>query len=127
MPQPSVKITGNAERIWRTVLAIPKGKVASYGQIADLAGLPGRARFVSRALGMAPDELALPWFRVLRSNGQLAFKAGSVMAREQSACLAEEQVPVIRNKVDMSVFGWKPDFGELLVVGEKHLLPLLEF
>ena len=42
------------QRIWQTVLQIPAGKVASYGQIADLAGLPGRARLVGKALGKAP-------------------------------------------------------------------------
>ena len=48
------------ERIWRTVLVVPEGRVASYGQIADLAGLPGRARMVGKVLGLAPDELNVP-------------------------------------------------------------------
>jgi len=55
-------------RIWKTVQAVPAGRVASYGQIADLAGLPGRARLVGKSLGLAPANLKLPWYRILRSS-----------------------------------------------------------
>jgi len=48
-------------RIWRTVQLIPLGKVASYGQIADLAGLPGRARLVGKSLGFVPKNMDVPW------------------------------------------------------------------
>ena len=44
----------NYQKIWKVVTLIPEGRVASYGQVADLAGLPGRARLVSRALQAAP-------------------------------------------------------------------------
>lgn len=71
------------QKIWQTVLQIPAGKIASYGQIADLAGLPGRARLVGKTLGLAPDELQLPWYRVMRSGGQLAFAAGTPQALAQ--------------------------------------------
>jgi methylated-DNA-protein-cysteine methyltransferase-like protein len=101
-------------RIWRTVAAIPPGKVAAYGLVADLAGLPGRARYVSRALKAAPDDLALPWHRVLRADGRIAFEAGSEAAREQVLRLRGEGVEVNRNRVDISRFGWKPTLGELL-------------
>ncbi len=59
----------NYQRIWRTVQAIPEGRVASYGQIADLAGLPRRARLVGRALGEVPDDLTVPWHRCLEVTG----------------------------------------------------------
>lgn len=104
----------NYARIWHTVLAIPSGKVASYGQIADLAGLPGRARLVGRALGYAPDELEVPWFRVLRSSGQLAFPAASKTALRQSRLLHEEGVAVSNNRVNLKRYGWQPDATELL-------------
>lgn len=103
-----------AERIWRTVLAIPHGKVASYGQVADLAGLPGRARYVGKAMAYAPESVQLPWHRVLRSNGQLAFKTGSQHALTQAGLLANEGVSVNRNRVNMNDFGWKPGLGEML-------------
>ena len=64
-------------QIWQTIRQIPPGKVASYGQIADLAGLPRRARLVGKALGYAPAQLALPWYRVIRSDRRLGFAPGS--------------------------------------------------
>lgn len=103
-----------AERIWQTVLVIPKGKVAAYGQIADLAGLPGRARYVSKALTLAPAHLQVPWHRVLRSNGKIAFTTGSELARLQTQLLHEEGVTVLKNSVNLKEHAWQPDLGELL-------------
>jgi methylated-DNA-protein-cysteine methyltransferase-like protein len=104
----------NYEHIWQTVLAIPPGKVASYGQIADLAGLPGRARLVGRCMAYAPKELQVPWYRVLRSNGQLAFKAGSASSQKQTGLLQEEGVAVIKNRVHMAEYQWQPSLDEIL-------------
>ncbi|MET1256517.1 MGMT family protein [Aliikangiella maris] len=103
-----------AQKVWLTVQKIPIGKVASYGQIADLAGLPGRARLVGKVLGQAPDNMKLPWYRVLRSSGQLAFEAGSPQAEKQKGLLQEEGVVVLKNRVKISQFGWQPNLGELL-------------
>ena len=108
------KNSGKAERIWQTVLAIPESKVCSYGKVADLAGLPGRARYVSRAMSLAPKTLKLPWYRVLRSNGQLAFRNDSPMARKQSELLKREGVIVCNNRVDMATYEWQPELGEIL-------------
>ncbi len=93
---------------------IPSGCVASYGQVADLAGLPGRARLVGKALGKTPTHLNLPWFRVIKSNGQLAFPAGSEMALCQQGLLQQEGVVVLNNRVPMADFRWQPDLSELL-------------
>lgn len=103
-----------AERIWQTVLVIPRGKVAAYGQIADLAGLPGRARYVSKALSLAPQTMKLPWHRVLRSNGQIAFVASSKQAKLQTSRLQEEGVAVIKNRVNLKHYGWQPELAEIL-------------
>ncbi|ACR13709.1 methylated-DNA-protein-cysteine methyltransferase [Teredinibacter turnerae T7901] len=100
--------------IFFCVRLIPKGKVASYGQIAQLAGLPGRARLVGRVLGMSPTPL--PWFRVLRSNGQLAFPEASETARRQSAHLEQEGVAVKKNRVVLKNFGWQPSLDELFLI-----------
>lgn len=102
------------EAIWHTVLAIPPGKVASYGQIADLAGLPGRARLVGRCMAYAPATMQVPWYRVLRSNGQLAFAAGSAASQKQTGLLQEEGVAVIKNRVNMAIFRWQPGLDEML-------------
>ena len=103
------------KRIWKTVLVIPKGKVASYGQIADLAGLPGRARLVGKALGLAPRDMKLPWYRVLRSSGQLAFERGSKNAEYQKGLLQQENVVVLNNRVKLKEFAWQPDLAEMLI------------
>ena len=104
--------TKKYQPIWKTVLAIPPGKVASYGQIADLAGLPGRARLVGRCMAYAPA--AMPWYRVLRANGQLAFAAGSAASQKQTGLLQEEGVAVLKNRVKMDVFQWQPTLDEML-------------
>jgi methylated-DNA-protein-cysteine methyltransferase-like protein len=93
--------------IRRVVAAIPRGRVASYGEIAARAGLPGRARMVGRVLGDAGPEAKLPWHRVLRSDGRFAFALGSRGFREQRARLIEEGVVVANGRVDLVRFGWQ--------------------
>lgn len=102
------------EKIWATIDLIPAGKVASYGQIADLAGLPGRARLVGKSLGLVPNNRKVAWFKVLRSNGHLAFEKGSKQALLQTGLLQEEGVVVLNNRVKLAEFQWQPDLGELL-------------
>ncbi len=105
-----------AQRIWMTVQQVPCGKVSSYGFIADLAGLPGRARMVGKVMQYAPEAMALPWHRILKSNGQIAFQAGSESARLQTELLRLEGVEVINNRVRLSRYGWQPALGELLLM-----------
>jgi len=94
--------------ILRAIAAIPRGRVSSYGEIAARAGLPRRARLVGRVLGQYP-ALALPWQRVLRSDGRIAFPPGSRGFREQRARLIEEGVIVRNGRVDLARFGWQRD------------------
>ena len=86
------------KRILDAIRAIPKGQVAGYGEIARRAGLPGRARLVARLLGQNEDR-RLPWHRVLRSDGRIAFPEGSAGWREQSARLRREGVLVENGRV----------------------------
>ena len=102
------------EKIWATVDLIPNGKVATYGQVADLAGLPGRARLVGKSLGKVPAGRRVAWFKVLRSNGQIAFEKGSEQALLQTGLLQESGVMVLNNRVKLTQFQWQPDLGELL-------------
>lgn len=85
-------------RILAAIRAIPAGEVAGYGEVARRAGLPGRARLVARLLGQNEDP-ALPWHRVLRSDGRIAFPEGSKGFREQSQRLRAEGVRVESGKV----------------------------
>ena len=88
------------QRILAAIRAVPYGQVASYGGIARRAGLPGRARLVARVLGQsdAPD---LPWHRILRADGRIAFAAGSRPFREQAKRLRAEGVAVRNGRVRM--------------------------
>jgi len=93
--------------IVRTIAAIPRGRVASYGEIAARAGLPRHARLVGRVLGDAGADAKLPWHRVLRADGRFAFKPGSRAFREQRARLIDEGVAVKAGRVDLVLFGWQ--------------------
>lgn len=94
----STGTTDAADRIHAAIRAIPRGEVAGYGEIARRAGLPGRARLVARVLGMGAEP-GLPWHRVVRADGRIAFPAGSDGFREQCARLAAEGVTVIDGRV----------------------------
>lgn len=88
------------ERIIAAVRSIPRGQVAGYGEVARRAGLPGRARLAARVLSMNTDT-TLPWHRVLRSDGRIAFPAGSKGFREQCERLCSEGVSVRSGRVRM--------------------------
>lgn len=87
-----------AARIRAAIRAIPKGQVAGYGEVARRAGLPGRARLVARLLSENEDA-KLPWHRVLRSDGRIAFPEGSRGYREQAQRLRAEGVTVEKGRV----------------------------
>jgi len=87
-----------AERILAAVRAIPRGEVAGYGEVARQAGVAGRARWVARLLAGSTDP-SLPWHRVLRSDGRIAFPAGSSGWLEQVRRLRAEGVDVVEGRV----------------------------
>lgn len=89
----------NAARLLAAVAAIPPGRVASYGEVAARAGLPGRARLVGRVLRDAPESARVPWHRIVRADGRLAFPAGSAAFREQARRLRAEGVAVRAGRV----------------------------
>lgn len=96
------------QKIWQVVAAIPKGKVASYGQVAAMAGLGRQARFVGRALGKLPAGHNIPWYRVIRSNGEIAFPEGTETRRLQTEKLRLEGVEVMKGRIKMREFQWQP-------------------
>ena len=101
-------------RIWETIAEIPRGNVASYGQVAEIAGIPRGARQVGHALRHLPKGHDVPWHRVLQVSGKIAFEKGSRGYKEQSKRLMMEDVAVIAGKVDMQKYRWQPDLDELL-------------
>jgi methylated-DNA-protein-cysteine methyltransferase-like protein len=106
-------------QIWTTVQLIPKGKVACYGQIADLAGLPGRARLVGKALGKVPkygwQEKLVPWYRVVNPIRKISFPMDNHYFQKQKRALQAEDVVVIGAKIKLKDFQWQPDLSEILL------------
>ena len=94
------------EEIWQWVAAIPPGKVATYGQIARLAGYPSHARYVGTTMKNLPPDTLLPWFRVLRSNGELAFPVTSPAWQRQKSLLENEHVIFRDFRVPLSDYQW---------------------
>lgn len=96
------------ERIYDVVRMIPKGKVATYGQIAALAGNPRWARVVGYALHVNPDPDSIPCYRVVNREGAVskAFAFGG--ENVQITLLRAEGVIVENGKVDLSEFLWRP-------------------
>jgi methylated-DNA-protein-cysteine methyltransferase-like protein len=87
-----------ADRILAAIRAVPRGQVAGYGEIARRAGLPGRARLVARLLAGNEDP-GLPWHRVLRSDGRIAFPPDHPHFDEQQQRLRAEGVDVRDGRV----------------------------
>lgn len=93
------------KRIYEAVKKIPKGHVASYGRIAEMAGETKMARAVGNALHKNPDPENIPCFRVVNSKGELsgAFAFGG--KDEQARRLIKDGVEVVDGKVDLSKYG----------------------
>jgi len=90
-----------------TIIAqIPAGKVMSYGDVAKAAGLPSHARWVGKALAALPEESSVPWHRVLKADGSLAFPIGSAAFRRQSRRLQQEGVKLNQGRCVMTRYRW---------------------
>lgn len=98
-------IDSPTKRIYEAVKKIPKGHVATYGRIAEMAGEPKMARAVGNALHKNPDPENIPCFRVVNSKGELsgAFAFGG--ENEQAKRLMEDGVEVVEGKVDLEKYG----------------------
>ncbi|HYQ40115.1 MAG TPA: MGMT family protein [Pseudomonas sp.] len=94
--------------LYAVLAQVPRGKVVSYGQLGELAGLGRAARWVGRCLSQLPDDTALPWHRVVAASGRLSLPAGSVAGDEQRRRLAAEGVPLNGDRLDIRRHGWLP-------------------
>ena len=92
-------------RVWQVVSMIPTGKVATYGQVAALAGMPAHARFVGTVLRRLPPGSRLPWHRVV--NAGLRSSLGGAGGAEQRRRLADEGVAFIGQRV-VKACHWVP-------------------
>ena len=95
------------KRIYEAVKKIPKGKVATYAQIAEMAGDRKMARAVGNALHKNPDPEAIPCFRVVNSKGECSGSFAFGGLDEQAKRLREDGIEVVNNKVDLEKYGMK--------------------
>ncbi len=97
-------VTSARDRIWQTVAAIPKGKVATFGQIAGLSGMPSHARLVGKVLSQLPPGSRIPWHRVLNAQGRISCPS----ADEQRRRLEAEDVVFLNGRVRLKDYQWVP-------------------
>ena len=96
-------------RLYAVVRRIPRGRVATYGQIAALAGLPRHARLVGYALNVLPADSGLPWHRVVNAKGQVSPRANALGHEElQAALLRREGVRLVEGAIPLARFQWRP-------------------
>src|SRR5262245_13340463 len=94
--------------IYAVVARIPRGRVATYGQVARLAGIPGKARLVGYALSVLTDK-TIPWHRVINARGEVSPRAGGIPADElQRLRLESEGVEFDANgRISLARFQWR--------------------
>ena len=106
--QPEDAAASRAERIWQVVALIPPGRVATYGQVAELAGLPRGARLVGNVLSKLPAGSRLPWHRVMNARGELSFPRNSARWRRQRDALREDGVELLKGRLNLRRYRWEP-------------------
>jgi methylated-DNA-protein-cysteine methyltransferase-like protein len=106
-------MTDFSRKVIALIQKIPRGKVATYGQIAKLAGNPYGSRGVAWILNSSSKKHRLPWQRVLSSKGKISLPQGSLAANAQKRKLEREGVRVGPNlSVDLKRYQWKKGLGE---------------
>jgi len=96
-----------SRRILELIRAIPRGRVASYGQIAAMAGLANGARQVARLLASSSRAHRLPWHRVINASGGISLAPGSG-GELQRTLLEREGVVFLRGRVNLRRYAWRP-------------------
>ena len=97
------------DRFYRVVDRIPEGRVATYGQVATLAGLHGWARQVGYALAALPEDNEVPWHRVVNARGEISPRRGSPAHALIQRSLLEEEGVVFdeRGRMDLERVRWE--------------------
>ena len=97
------------ERIYAQVRKVPRGRVASYGQIATLTGGCG-ARQVGYAMAALPDGSEVPWQRIINSKGEISMRSSTDGHNMQRWLLEDEGIEFgLHGRIDLQKFGWEPD------------------
>ena len=98
------------QQIYTVVSMIPRGKIATYGQVAELAGLPRQARLVGYALNSLPKGSRIPWQRVINAQGKVSLRSeGGDSDNRQAKLLKREGVRFNqRGAIDLNEYRWQP-------------------
>lgn len=97
------------ERIYKVVRRIPKGKVATYGQVAELAEMEGHARQVGYAMHALPPRSNVPWHRVINAKGEVSPRTSGDSHELQRMLLEAEGVEFdLKGRCDLKKYRWKP-------------------
>ena len=101
---------GRYRRIYAQVARIPRGRVATYGQIAALAGLGGQARLVGYALHALPDDTELPWQRVVNARGEVSARSDPNGHEAVQRVILQDEGIVFdaRGRISLPGFQWRP-------------------
>jgi methylated-DNA-protein-cysteine methyltransferase-like protein len=94
-----------------TIRSIPAGKVASYGQIAALAGNYRGARQVARVLHSSSEKEHLPWHRVVSGKGEISLPRGAGFQNQKKLLVAEGVEVSGRGRIDFAIYLWEPEDG----------------
>jgi methylated-DNA-protein-cysteine methyltransferase related protein len=95
--------------IYSVVSRIPKGRVATYGQVANLAALPRQARLVGYALNVLPQDTSVPWHRVVNAQGRISPRSSDLGHDDlQAQMLAREGVRWHEGAIPLTRFQWRP-------------------
>jgi len=96
------------QRAIAIIKKIPQGKVATYGQIASLAGRPGAARQVVRILHSSSAKAQLPWHRIVNRHGHISLRPGSGYELQKALLEAEGVIFDVSNAIDFARHLWSP-------------------
>ena len=96
------------QRALRMIKRVPEGKVATYGQIAALAGSPRGARQVVRLLHTLSDKEQLPWYRIINKQGSISLRRGAGYELQKALLESEGVLFDRKDNIDLNRFLWKP-------------------
>lgn len=98
--------------IYATVRQIPKGRVVTYGQVAELAGLPRQARLVGYALNALPAKNTVPWHRVINAQGKISLRGGDADVLQRQRLEREGLRFDRRGVIALTEFRWQPELDQ---------------
>ena len=117
---PSLRLKGRGrlapftERVIIVIRAVPRGRVATYGQVAALAGGPTGARQVARILHSLSSPKGLPWHRIINACGGISLPKGAGLEEQRRRLRSEGVTVSAAGNVNLSRWRWEPRFGEIV-------------